>query len=176
MKNILMKMRICWLKIWLCWLQKEVKPLFSMIDGCFAKIQVLSALFFSFFLFFNHVLFLARRISISFFPSLQHHHQALLTPLLRLSLSSSTITQPQKEIPFLAEYLISSSGVAPDQALEFSTRRELATMKSPERPRISSTIPQRCRRLVRCTDQGGHLKQPEPFVLQCGRIPQIKCD
>jgi mTERF domain-containing protein, mitochondrial len=77
---------------------------------------------------------LARRISASFFSPPEHHQLALLTPLLRLPFSSSTVTQPAKETPFVARYLISAFGVAPDQALEFSARKKLAAIKSVAQP------------------------------------------
>ncbi|XP_078151891.1 transcription termination factor MTERF15, mitochondrial-like [Carex rostrata] len=81
--------------------------------------------------------FLAKRIvssySYLFFSSpLQNHHLALLPPLLRLSLS--TQTQQQKETPFLAQYLISSSGISPDRALKISAEKKLAEIESSSGP------------------------------------------
>jgi mTERF domain-containing protein, mitochondrial len=73
---------------------------------------------------------LARRDS-SIITSPQCHRLALLTPLLRVSLS--TQPQPQKELSFIAEYLISSFGILPDRARKICTTR-LSGVKSSDRP------------------------------------------
>ncbi|KAJ4744882.1 hypothetical protein LUZ62_001278 [Rhynchospora pubera] len=62
-----------------------------------------------------------------------HFHQlALLTPLLRHSLSTQS-HQP-KELPFIAQYLISSFAFSRDRVLKCSADRHLAAIKSSERP------------------------------------------
>jgi hypothetical protein len=73
-----------------------------------------------------------RRIS-RFFPLFQHHNPAvLLNPLLRLSLSTqSQQSDEEKEIPFIAQYLVSNFRFSPDRALRISS--ELTTIKSLER-------------------------------------------
>ncbi|XP_078168532.1 transcription termination factor MTERF8, chloroplastic-like [Carex rostrata] len=78
--------------------------------------------------------FLAKRkISFSFFSSPYHHHQlALLTPLPRQSIS--TQSQQVKEVPFIAQYLISSLGFFPERALKVSTNRRFVAIKSEDRP------------------------------------------
>jgi mTERF domain-containing protein, mitochondrial len=73
-----------------------------------------------------------RAISSCFFSSPQCHQLALLAPLLRSPLS--TRAQPQKELPFIAHYLISSFGFSPDRALKYSALRNLAPIKSSARP------------------------------------------
>ncbi|KAJ4744349.1 Mitochondrial transcription termination factor-like [Rhynchospora pubera] len=66
------------------------------------------------------------------------HHPTLLNPLLRFSLSTQTNSQPQKEkekeLPFIAEYLISSFGFSPARALKYSNTSDLAAIRSPDRP------------------------------------------
>ncbi|KAJ4736376.1 Mitochondrial transcription termination factor family protein [Rhynchospora pubera] len=80
--------------------------------------------------------FLAKRILSSSSPFHHHHHHfrqlVLLTPLLRRSLS--TQSQQPKELPFIAQYLISSFAFSPDRALKYSSHRNLAAIKSSERP------------------------------------------
>jgi mTERF domain-containing protein, mitochondrial len=77
---------------------------------------------------------LSKRISSHFAsPSLLHHRHHLL-PLLSPLLHLSSSPQPQKEMPFLTQYLITSLGFSPVQALKVSTRRNLARIKSPDQP------------------------------------------
>jgi mTERF domain-containing protein, mitochondrial len=73
-----------------------------------------------------------RAISYCFFSSPQCHRLALLAPLLRSPLSTGA--QPQKNSPFIAQYLISSFGFSPDRALKFSADNNLVPIKSPARP------------------------------------------
>ncbi|KAJ4744870.1 hypothetical protein LUZ62_001266 [Rhynchospora pubera] len=75
---------------------------------------------------------LAKRLSLFLSSSSPHRHSALLTPLLRVSFS----TEPgeQKEIPFLAKYLISTLGFSPDRALRVSTDKHVNTIKSDNQP------------------------------------------
>ncbi|KAJ4744884.1 hypothetical protein LUZ62_001280 [Rhynchospora pubera] len=78
--------------------------------------------------------FLAKRIllfSSSSSPFHRHHfHQLLLlTPLLRHSLSTQS-----KELPFIAQYLISSFAFSPARALKCSAYSSLRAIKSSERP------------------------------------------
>jgi mTERF domain-containing protein, mitochondrial len=73
-----------------------------------------------------------RALSSCFFSSPQCHQLALLAPLLRSPLS--TRAQPQKDLPFIAHYLISSFGFSPDRALKYSANSNLAPIKSPARP------------------------------------------
>ncbi|KAJ4744350.1 Mitochondrial transcription termination factor family protein [Rhynchospora pubera] len=79
---------------------------------------------------FSH--FVKRTISSSPFQ----HHPTLINPLLRFSLSTQTNSQPQKEkeLPFIAQYLISSFGFSPDRAIKYSNTSNLAAIRSPERP------------------------------------------
>jgi mTERF len=84
---------------------------------------------------------LAKRISSHFFsssPLHHHHHFAILTPLFRQHLSSKPKPKPsslpQKEIPFLADYLVSSFGFSPHRALKVSAYGNLAGIKSLDRP------------------------------------------
>ncbi|KAJ4744871.1 hypothetical protein LUZ62_001267 [Rhynchospora pubera] len=82
--------------------------------------------------------FLAKRILLfSSSSSLFHHHHhfhqlVLLTPLLRHSLS--TQSQQSKELPFIAQYLISSFAFSPARALNCSADSHLRAIKSKERP------------------------------------------
>ncbi|KAJ4744886.1 Mitochondrial transcription termination factor-like [Rhynchospora pubera] len=79
---------------------------------------------------------LVKRIfSSSSYPFHHHHHfhqLILLTPLLRHYLSTQC-PQP-KELPFIAQYLISSFGFSPHRAFKCSADSNLRAVKSSERP------------------------------------------
>jgi mTERF domain-containing protein, mitochondrial len=76
---------------------------------------------------------LAKRVvSSRFFSFPQYHYLALLNPLLRSPLS--TQAPLQKDLPFIAEYLISSFSFSLDRALKLSVSKSLAPIKCPARP------------------------------------------
>ncbi|KAF3327189.1 mTERF [Carex littledalei] len=80
---------------------------------------------------------LANRFSTSF--SHYHHHRfrrlhrALLTSVLRLSLSTQT-QKSTKEMPFIAQYLVSSFGFSVYRARKVSTYSYLSRIKTPDQP------------------------------------------
>ncbi|XP_078166485.1 uncharacterized protein LOC144561388 [Carex rostrata] len=74
---------------------------------------------------------LKRAIYSSFFSPPQYHFHYHYHHLLRSPLS--TQTQP-KELPFIADYLISSFGFSLNRALKASTNRHLTVIKSPAQP------------------------------------------
>ena len=74
---------------------------------------------------------LKRAIYSSFFSPPQYHFHYHYHHLLRSPLS--TQTHP-KELPFIADYLISSFGFSLDRALKASADSHLTAIKSPARP------------------------------------------
>lgn len=81
---------------------------------------------------------LANRFSTSFSHYHNHHfrrlhHRLLLTTALRLSFSTQT-QKSKKEMPFIAQYLVSSFGFSVYRARKVSTYSYLSRIKTPDQP------------------------------------------